>query len=635
MDGNRAEPAGTGDERDPRWPAHDPATGGYGLPYGGPPAEADGDFRPSETSPVPLGPLYLQHPYREPAEDLTGRDVPGGQQGQDPQQGQHPQQPASAPSGAGAGPSSEAWTSWFTQTEAGHGQPAAGQSPPAEPTAPTWQQPGPPTTWYLAPGPADAAAYQDPYQRQPVYPPPADSGGGFVPTDATSAIPITEFRDALPPTRNQDPPDQQPPRAQYPQAQDPAAGYSDTQYPDARYSGPQYSDGQYLDAQYFAAGYPHAQYPPTGQYALPAAPADPYPADQAPPADEQYAGTPQYQPPQYPAGYVVPQYQTDLYQTGQFQTPQQYQDPQHQAQQYDASQYQAPQYQTPEYQAPQFQAGVFPAAPYQDPLTLGAYGQDAIYPGQLGQGQPVADSPLPTGEVPQYGYQPPPTPAGLPALPETAALPEFTSYYQPPPTDLASGGFAPSDTSAIPITAFRESYNLRPPQERVVATTAGAAAQRAAAKAATARGTAKASATGSTPAVEGAKPAADTPPAKRGVRRARLRRRRQLAVVAAVGVVIVAVATALVLSMVDGGSSSNSPSTTPTFAVGGAQGPAKSYPFPVFGLTRNPTGSAATSMSPGGALGGAFGAAGTTSGGPSAGPGPIILTPAAPAAAHS
>ena len=298
----------------------------------------------------------------------------------------------------------------------------------------------------------------------------------------------------------------------------------------------------------------------------------------------------------------------------------------------------AQQYPTGQYPAPPYQPGAFPAAPYQDPLTLGTYGRDAVYPGQ----DPLAAP----GGTQQARYQQPP--ADAPMFPEPAGPAEgyYAPYYQPPPTDVASGGFAPTDTSAIPITAFRESLAARPAQRPAAARTAtGPAQRRRAAKPATAGSTPA----GALPAVTekaGAEKKAGVParPPKRGVRRARLRRRRQLAAIAGVGVLIVAIATAFVLRVVDGGDSSGAVAA-PTFAVSRVPGVAKTYPFPVFALSRqgeNPDGqdgaSAAPSMSPGGALGGAFGSAASgnlPSGIPQLVLTPVAQAPGAPGAAHT
>ncbi|WP_045877428.1 hypothetical protein [Pseudofrankia sp. DC12] len=530
MDGNRAEPAGpvdAGHEPDPRWPGQAQQTGGYGFPYS--PAEVDGGFTPSDTSPIPLGPLYLQTPYRDPTDDPSAAGGPGGPldpyqsagpRGYLPAGAQPPYPPGvePAPGGPTGPPAGENWANWFEQPDPGYGPPAA--SP--------WRQPAQPTPWDQ---PLAPPAYPAGYPQPPAYPPPTDAGAGFMPTDATSAIPITAFRESLPP-----------------------------------------EPGRFPAAQYPAGQYPTTQYPTTG-----------FPVEQAPearyPATEQYA-QPAYPPAQYPVDQPA---STAQYPTGQ-------------------------------YPAPAYQAGTFPAAPYQDPLTLGAYGQEVLRPGDLGQPRPTGDPWQPAADAQQARYAQPPAATGPYPGPAQPAAPDFSAYYQPPPTDVASGGFAPSDTSAIPITAFRESLAARP-AARPVGTPRDPVAQH--------RVTKPASATGTKPAVDGGKAAPSAPPVKHGVRRARLRRRRQLAAVAALGVVIVAIATAVVLHLVDGGSST-SPDATPTFAVGG-QGSAKSYPFPVFALTRS--GAPAThSMSPGGALGAALGTAGSGSGGAAQ----LVLTPVAP-----
>ncbi|MBL7489012.1 hypothetical protein [Frankia sp. AgW1.1] len=568
MDGNPAEPAGPGDaghEPDPRWPAQAQQTGGYGFPYPPlPPTEVDGGFSPSDTSPIPLGPLYLQTPYRDPADDPSMSAGPGGQQypyqsagprGYLPAGTQPPYPPGGAPPPGGptGPPTGENWANWFAQPEPGYGPPSA-EPPPAAPVASPWRQPAQPSPWDQ---PLANPAYPGGYPQPPAYPPPTDAGGGFVPTDATSAIPITAFRESLPPAPGQPPP------AQYPTAQ-----YPTTQYPTAGYP------AQYPAAGYPVDQYPEAQYPATEQYAQPPYSTPQYPLDQ-PAAPGQPPTT------QYPAG------------------------------QYPTAQYPVGQYPTGQYPTPLYQAGTFPAAPYQDPLTLGAYGQDALYPGHLGQYQPPVDPRQPASDVQQARYPQPPAEAGpFPGLVQPAAPDVFAPYYQPPPTDVASGGFAPSDTSAIPITAFRESLAAGAPRPQTT--------QRRITK------PVAASSTAVLPAADGEKAPASAPPAKHGVRRARLRRRRQRAGGAALGVVIVAVATALVLRLVDGGDATTA-SATPTFAVGGAQGSAKSYPFPVFALTRSaPPGT--SSMSPGGALGAAVGTAGSGA----AGTGQLVLTPVAP-----
>lgn len=614
MDGNRAEPAGpddTGHEPDPHRPGHGQQTDGYGYPYPPlPPADVDGGFAPSDTSSIPLGPLYLQTPYQS-TDDPSLSGGPGVPPDQYPPagprgyltagaQGSYPPggQPAA---GSPAGPPADGnWANWFTQPDPGYDSPAPG-SPPADPAASPWQQGPQPSTWDQSPGYpggyGQPPAYPGAYTQPPAYPPSADAGGGFAPTDATSAIPITAFRESLPPAAppapNEYPPAGYPP-GEYPPAGYPAAGYPAAGYPAAGYPpdpnpAEPYAQPQYPPAQYPTGQYPTGQYP-TGQYPTTQYPADPsseaaqYPQGQNPAAP--------YSPGQYPTG----QYPTGQYPTGQYPTGQYPADP---------------------YSAPLYQAGTYPAAPYQDPLTLGAYGRDALFPGELTQAQPPADAQPAAGTEQARYQQSPAQPELFPGAAQPAVPDSFVPYYQPPPTDVTSGGFAPSDTSAIPITAFRESLTDRPVARAKPAAPAGKPAKPA----------------GKPAAAEGEKAAASAPSGKHGVRRTRLRRRRQLAGVAALGVVIVAIATALVLRMVDGGPSNDS-GTTPTFAVGGVPSVAKSYPFPVFVMSK--AGANGTpSMSLGGALGAALGTPGSA---PSGG---LVLTPVAPtpatppAAAHT
>jgi hypothetical protein len=603
MDGNRAEPAGpddTGHEPDPPRPEHGQQTGGHGYPYPPlPPADVDGGFAPSDTSSFPLGPLYLQTPYQSTNDpSLSGgpgvppdQYPPAGPRGYLTAGAQGSYSPSGQPApGYPAGqPADESWADWFTQPEPGYDSPPPGPAaqgspaqgtPPTGPAASPWQQGPQPSPWDQSPGYpggyAQPPAYPGAYTQPPSYPPSADAGGGFAPTDATSAIPITAFRESLPPAPPPAP-NQYPP-AGYPPGEYPPAGYPPDPNAAEPYAQPQYPTGQYPTGQY-----------PTGQYPTPQYPADPSSeAAQYPPGQYPTAQNPPGQPPAAP-------YPQDQYPTGQYPTGQYPADP---------------------YSAPLYQAGTYPAAPYQDPLTLGAYGRDALYPGELTQLPPPADA-QPAGGPEQARYpQAPAQPEPFPGAAQPAVPDDYVQYYQPPPTDVTSGGFAPSDTSAIPITAFREPLTSRPAAPRPVARARTAAP------------------TGRPTAAESEKTAASALSVKHGVRRARLRRRRQLAGVAALGVVIVAIATALVLRMVDGGPSNDS-GTTPTFAVGGVPSVAKSYPFPVFVMSKAAGANGTPSMSLGGALGAALGTPG------SAPTGGLVLTPVAPtpatppAAAHT
>ncbi|OHV49334.1 hypothetical protein [Pseudofrankia sp. BMG5.36] len=303
-----------------------PRTGEFTFSYQPPPTDFGGGFLASETSAIPLGPLYMQTPYRDPADDVAPPPPPA-YQGQAHSQIGHPPPPyPEAPTGDAARyePVPSPWLE----------QPAPW--PPAPPEQPGWPPYGDAGT-YPAPGQASVPAGTS---ADYGIPPPAPYGQwGYEQPDQGAASP------------------------------DPGSWFAPA------------------DTGAIPIGPPHEPAPPHTSY-------------------------------QHP--------------TGTFAGP-----------------------------------PTQPLGPYQDQFAPGTYGQSAYEQSAYGQSPPYTGQPDPDQPHQVAGYQlefyayqrtiyqqPPggtggtPFPAAADPATQTGAFP---IYYAPPPTDLGGGGFAATDTSAIPI----------------------------------------------------------------------------------------------------------------------------------------------------------------------------------------
>ncbi len=598
MDGNPTEPAGpdgAASRRDDVSPW--PRTGEFALSYQPPPTDFGGGFIPSETSAIPLGPLYLQTPYRDPA-DYVAPAPPPGYPGQTQGQGGYPPpypDPA-APAGDAtyyeqasyheqAPPSpwqeqSVPWPAAPPEQQPGWsaGQPGPAEqsgwpvTPPAEqsswpaaspaPEPPGWPAYGESGT-HLAPGqasvPIDASADYGipppaPYGQwvygQPDQGSPPDPGDWFTPAD-TGAIPIGP--------RHESPPVPQ----QYPAA--PFAG------PPTQLPGPPY-EGQFTPDAY-GGGY--------GAYGA-------------------YGQSPSYgDQPDPEQSRQVTGYQVEFYA-----------------------------YQRTIYQQPPGAPGSTPFPPAEDPAAQ-------------------------TGAFPLY-YPPPPADLGgsgfaatdtsaIPIMPVAPAWSDDLTQQATAAPDLA-----PADTAWPYSTWPADAGDAWPPMTFAAPDATAVLPAGAWADGSTAEGSTDDSTAGATsadePAASSDEPAATgavvAPTGTRGLR-ARRRRRRRVALLAVCCLLVAAVAGTLALRLVGAGDDQGGRDalTAGTLAPGGEQPRVtRTYPFPVIALTQRgaagapaaPATSAAGTMPPGGAFGQAVGAPVHPS---QAGATPSVGKPRAPAPA--
>jgi len=613
MDGNPAAPAGSrGGASEPDEVSPWPRTGEFTLPYEPPPTDLGGGFLPSETSAIPLGPLYLQTPYRDRADEAAstrpaaypeqayGQSAPPSRPDLDAIDVARYEQPP-APSPWQEQPSPSPWPP----------VPAAPPVPPGPPVSAP-----PPTTPTASTQPASPAQSGEiPWQSYG-----GQSNGGQSSTWGHPVGPVDASADYG--VSSSDP---------YGQWAAQQSGFHQPAYPQLGYQHPDQGPSSSGSSTWFAL---------TETGAIPIGPSGGPPPRQRYP-DDSFAGPPAEQPGTYqdsvPPGVYdqnsayLDQYGQHAPYAGQAEPSQSYQVASHQLEYYAYQQtiYQQPpeapeNVQFPAATDPAVQTGAFPLYYPPPPTDLSGSGFTATETSAIPimpapPVWPAALSPDPVPADAAWSYPSAPAWTGDP-WPATTALPDVPAF-----TDVPSG---------LPATA---PLDARHP--------AGTPAE----DPGTGTGTDEQSGDVSPPvgAKQAAAPAAGEPaagPRTPARRRSRRRRRRRIAVLTACCLVMVAIAGTTALSLVSTGDSAESQGAAAprTLATGGAQRPSatRSYPFPVIVLTQlggagapDTAGpSPAAVLPPGAALGEALGGVVRP---PSAGAAPSIGKPAGPTAVRT